>query len=232
MALIALAWSSVATAAIDPHGDPDQFRRDVEALNRKPLPDGVPLAQAVGGAVAIDAKQRGHCPPGKISLGKLEPVTLDQMVTAMIVKGQIENAWLVSVKLDSCPPADPIRVLLFRAPDGERLQAIFAGQGESLAWPTLAREGLRAAATKAVARLRLVDPKCAPHDMTQTGVRIAEQSPDLGPDVYGLRLKGWWREVWAFEPCGHKIAVPIKFTTDGKGGAYWDIADDAIVYVP
>ncbi len=232
-ACAALTFTAGAAAApFDPTGDPEQLRRDLVELNSKPLPEGEPLAQAVGGAVAIDAKQRSRCAPSKISLGKLEPVSLDGMVAGMISRGEIENAWLVSVKLDNCPPADPIRVLLFRAADGQRLQALFAGQGESLAWPTLSREGLRSTVAKAVAKLRVNDPKCTPRDMTPTGVRVAERSPDLGPSVYGLRLKGSWTEVWAFEPCGHKIAVPITFRTDGKGGAYWDIDPNRIIYVP
>ncbi len=233
MAMICIAAASVAAAApLDPNGNPDQFRRDIEAINRQPLPEGEALARAVGAAVAADAQQRSRCAPAKISLGKLEPVTLDGMITAMIVQRQIENAWLVSVRLDNCPPADPIRVLIFRAADGARLQGAFAGQGETIAWPTLARDTLRSAVAKAVERLRIADPKCTPRDMTPGSIRIAERSPDLGPNVYGLRLKGWWSEVWAFEPCGHKIAVPIKFTTDGKGGAYWDIDTPRIVYVP
>lgn len=231
-AIIAFACASAAAAApLDPLGDPAQFQRDIEAINRKALPDGPPLAQAVGGAVAADARMRGRCAPAKVSLGKLEPVTLDGMVTGMIAKGEIENAWLVSVKLDNCPAADPIRVLLFRAPDGVRLQALFAGQGESLAWPTLSREALRATVAKTVARLRVADPACTPRDMTPTAVRIESRSDDLGPNVYGIRLKGSWREIWAFEPCGHRIAIPIVFRTDGKGGAFWDIDDAGIVYV-
>jgi hypothetical protein len=234
MAMIALcAMAGMAAAAPpDPRGDPDQFRRDIEALNRKPLPAGEPLASAVGAAVALDSQQRGRCAPGKIRLGPLEPVSLDGMITRMIAQGQIENAWLVSVRLDNCPPADPIRVLLFRSADGAKLQGLFAGQGESLAWPTLSRETLRITVTKAVAKLRLADPKCTPRDLTPIAVRIAERSPDLGPNVYGIRLKGWWSEVWAFDPCGHRIAVPVRFTTDGKGGAYWDIDESRIVYAP
>ena len=232
-ALIGIAFAGIATAApLDPLGDPDQFRRDIEALNRKKLPDGEPLARAVGAAVALDSQQRGRCAPGKIRLGPLEPVSLDGTITTMIAKGQIENAWLVSVKLDNCPPADPTRVLLFRSSDGAKLQGLFAGQGESLAWPSLSREALRITVNKAVARLRLADPKCTPRDLTPIAIRIAARSPDLGPNVYGIRFKGWWSEVWAFEPCGHKIAVPIKFTTDGKGGAYWDVDESSIVYVP
>lgn len=230
---LALLLAAPSTAApLDALGDPDQFRRDIEALNHKPLPDGEPLARAVGAAVAVDSQQRGRCAPARITLGPLEPVSLDGSITAMIEKGQIENAWLVSVKLDDCPPADPIRVLLFRSADGRKLQGVFAGQGESLAWPTLSRAALRATVAKAVARLRLADPKCAPRELTPVAVRIADRSADLGPNVYGIRLKGSWSEVWAFEPCGHRIAVPIRFTTDGKGGAHWDIDQSRIVYRP
>lgn len=233
LAMAALAASGGALAApLDPLGDPAQFQRDIAELNRKPLPDGEPLARAVGAAVAFDARQRNRCAPNKISLGALAPVTLDGMVTSMIAGGQIENAWLVSARLDDCPPAAPIRILLFRMADGTTLQGVFAGQGESLAWPSLAREGLRATVAHVVATLRRSDPACAPKDMTATDATVVDRSPDLAPDVYGIRLKGSWREVWTFEPCGHRITVPIGFRTNGAGGAYWDIDATGIVYVP
>lgn len=231
--LAALGLAHAASAAsFDPLGDPARFQRDVAELNRKPLPDGEPLARAVGAAVAVDARQRGRCTPNKISIGALSPVTLDGMITSMVAAGQIENAWLTSVKLDDCPPAAPIRVLLLRMADGVTLQGIFAGQGESLAWPTLAREGLKATVPHAIDALRRADPACAPKDLTATDVKVDERSPDLGADVYGLRLKGSWREIWTFEPCGHRITVPITFTTNGAGGASWDIDGGGIVYLP
>ncbi|WP_235398943.1 hypothetical protein [Sphingomonas sp. SRS2] len=231
--MIALSVAGAATAAtLDPLGDPAQFQRDIEEINRKPLPDGEALARAVGAAVTADARQRGRCVPAKLVIGALSPVTLDGMVTATIASGQIENGWVTSVKLEDCPPAAPIRILLFRMADGVTLQGIFSGQGESLAWPTLAREGLRATVGHAVDKLRRADPKCAPKDMTATDVKVVDRSADLGPDVYGIRLKGSWRELWTFEPCGHRITVPIAFRTNGAGGAYWDIDGGGIVYLP
>jgi len=220
----------LAAAPLDPLGDPAVFKRDLEELNRNPLPDDAALARAVGTAVAVDARQRGRCAPKKIRLGKLAPVSLDGMITTMIAKGQIENGWLVRVTLDDCPPADPIRVLLLRAADGRTLQGIFAGQGTSYAWPSLSREALRGAVSTALKQLRTADSACNPRDITPTGMRIAGSSADLGPDVYGIRLKGSWNETWTFEPCGHRIEVPIAFRTNGNGGAYWDIDDAGVRY--
>ncbi len=224
------ATTPLSAAALDPHGDPDQFRREIEAINRKPPPDGEPLAQSIGAVIMADAKTRGGCMPKKLGLGVLEPITLDGMIAGMIARGGIENAWIMSVRLDDCPPADPIRVIVFRAADGQRIQAIFAGQGESLTWPTLAQDALRATVGKVVERLRGESPTCLPPNLTQTSVRIAERSPDLGPSVYGIRLKGSWTEVWGYDPCGHHIEVPIRFTTNGTGGAYWDIDPSKIVF--
>ena len=230
MATLALLCAGIAAAApLDPLGDPATFKQAVEAINRKPLPEGETLARAVGAAVAIDARKRGRCTPAKIKLGALEPVTLDGMITAMIARGQVENAWLMSVRVEDCPPADPIRILLIRAADGQGLQAVFAGQGESLAWPSLSREALRGTVNAAVKKMRAAYPQCAPADMTPIGVSVTQRSPDLGPNVYGIRLKGTWSELWAFEPCGHRIMIPITFRTDGKGGAYWDIDEAQIV---
>ncbi|KQX21683.1 MULTISPECIES: hypothetical protein [unclassified Sphingomonas] len=226
-----LVAAPAAALPLDPLGDPDQFRRDVEEINRAPLPDGEPLARAIGDAVMVDARVRGRCQPKKISIGKLDPVTLDGMITGMIVAGQVENGWIVPVKLDDCPPADPIHVLLLRMADGKTLNGIFAGQGESLAWPTLSREALRATVGAASQRLRADDPQCAPRELTPTAVRVTGTSPDLGPSQYGIRLKGSWNELWTFEPCGHRLSIPIAFRTNGAGGAYWDIDQGGILFV-
>ncbi|MES2497436.1 MAG: hypothetical protein V4618_15080 [Pseudomonadota bacterium] len=226
-----LAAAAAQAAPLDPLGSPDQFRRDIEEINRKPLPDGEPLARAVGNAIMVDAKMRGRCQPKKISIGKLEPMTLDGMVTGMIAAGQIENGWITAVKLDDCPPGDPIRVLLLRAADGRSLQAIFAGQGESLTWPTLAREALRITVGSAMQLLRTADPRCAPKDLTATAVRVTGTSPDFGPSQYGIRLKGSWNELWTFEPCGHRLSIPITFRTNGAGGAYWEVDKAGMVFV-
>lgn len=231
-AVAAFSMASIATAApLDPLGDPALFQRDIEEINRKPPPAGEALARAVGAAVAVDSRMRGRCAPTSITLGPLEPVTLDGMITTMIAKGEIENGWLVSVKLDNCPPADPIRILLLRAPDGESLQGIFAGQGESLAWPSLSREALRVTVNAMLQQLRRADPACAPKDVTPTGVTVSGRSADLGPSQYGIRLKGSWTETWTFEPCGHRITIPIAFRTNGSGGAYWDIDQGGILFV-
>lgn len=230
-ALVATSATMAHALPLDPLGDPDQFRRDIQEINRRPLPDGEPLARAVGGAVAADIKRRGRCTPTRITIGKLEPITLDGMITGMIAKGQIENGWLTSVRLDGCPPADPTRILLMRGPDGQALQAFFAGQGESLAWPTLSREVLRATVGAVSGRLSRADPQCKPSDLTPTGARVTGTSPDFAPSQYGIRLKGSWNEVWTFEPCGHRISVPIAFRTNGMGGAYWDIDADGMLFV-
>lgn len=233
--LFVLSWIALATAAhavpLDPLGDPDQFRRDIEEINRKPPPDGEPLARAVGAAVLTDVKVRGLCQPTGMSIGRLEPITLDGMITSLIAKGQIENGWMTSVAVRGCPPADPIRVIVLRAPDGQGLQGLFAGQGETLAWPTLSREVLRAAVGAVSQRLIREDPACKPKDMTPTGIKVTGTSPDFGPSQYGIRLKGSWNEVWTFSPCGHRASVGIAFRTNGAGGAYWDIDADGMLFV-
>lgn len=231
LALIGIVAAPAHALPLDPLGDPDQFRRDIEEINRRPVPDGEPLARAIGAAVLADAQRRGRCRPGKLSIGKPDPITLDGMITGMIARGQIENGWLVSVKLDDCPPADPIRILLLRNADGQSLQAFFAGQGESLAWPSLSRDVLRAAVGAVSQRLGRDDPQCKPADLTPTGIHVTGSSPDFGPSQYGIRLKGSWNEVWTFEPCGHRLSVPIAFRTNGSGGAYWDVDTNGMLFV-
>ncbi len=233
---LAIAAATPAPAApkplLDPTMSPTEMARRIEGLNKLPLPDNTQLAVAVLNAVRADAARRGRCHPQTISLAPLSPVTLDAMVSDMIVKGTIENGWLVSVKIDNCPPDDPIRVLVLRAADGHSLAAFFVGQGESLAWPSVIKDALRGLVGATSQKLRAMDANCMPKDLTPTGVRVVTRSPDLTPDRYGVRFKGSWSEVWQFEPCNHRIGIPIDFIADGKGGALWKIPADKIVYRP
>jgi len=40
----------------------------------------------------------------------------------------------------------------------------------------------------------------------------------------GRYLTGYWREAWIVNRCSQQIAVPVLFTLDGKGGAYYSIS--------
>lgn len=226
-----IGWTATASALpLDPRGNPDQFRRDVEEINRRPLPDERLLAQAVANTLTADAARRGTCQSKKASIGKLEPVTMDGTIVQSIVAGQIENGWLISVKLEDCPPAAPIRLLVLRGTDGSSVQAIFAGQGETLAWPSLSRELLRAATGATGETLRGNDPACTPSILFPVDIKVTSTSPDFGPSVYGIRLNGSWNELWTFAPCGHRVFIPLTIRPDGLGGANWEIDRPAVRY--
>ncbi|RVT92534.1 hypothetical protein [Sphingomonas crocodyli] len=231
LVLIALAVPAAA-APLDPMAGAQEMARQLDAINAKPLPEGEPLARAVADVLRVDAERRGGCMPAAVKLGVLRPVTLDNFVTQAIVAGRIENGWLVSATVENCPDEDPARILVLRGADGQSLSAFYDGRGEGLAWPSLARAVMPAIVRPALAKLALSDPRCKPVGIAPVAVRVASRSADLSPDRLGLRYKGSWSEVWSFAPCGHRIAVPVTFTADGKGGAGWDVAEDKIVYKP
>jgi len=232
LALAAAATPAPRAPLIDPKGTHDQIQQQIDALNKLPLPDRTQLGVTVVKAVAADAIKRNRCRPHDMKIGDLRPVTLDSIVSSMIIKGMIENGWLVSVTINDCPPADPIRLIVLRSADGNSLAAMFVNQGESLAWPTAISDALPGLTGAASQKLRASDPRCEPKDLTPTGVRVISRSPDLQPEYYGVRYKGSWSEVWQFEPCNHRIGVPIDFRADGKGGTYWTITAEKIVYIP
>ena len=232
LALLSLAAAASATQPkprIDPMAPPAVMQRQLEALNKLPLPDKTQLAVAVLKAVQADAAHRNRCMPHKMALSGLEPMTLDPMITGLIENGVIENGWLTSVRISDCPPADPIRVLVLRAADGHSLNANFVGQGESLAWPSLVKDALRGLVGNAAAKLRAADPNCTPKELTPSGVRVTSQT-GMGPVRYGIRYAGSWDEIWLFEMCNHRIGVPITFRADGKGGGGWSISPDKVLY--
>jgi hypothetical protein len=73
---------------------------------------------------------------------------------------------------------------------------------------------------------------CDGKDLKMGPTRIADESKDLGPDLYGIRYTGTWTEIWRFETCGAKFDVPVEFRPDGDGGAYTNIKADTIKVVP
>ena len=52
-------------------------------------------------------------------------------------------------------------------------------------------------------------------------VRIEKKEADLKPAAFGVRYSGSWSEVWPIEKCNHVIEIPVAFTADGDGGAYY-----------
>jgi hypothetical protein len=229
LSLAAIASATTPRPRINPLAPPAEMQRQLEALNKLPLPDKTQLGIAVLKAVQADAAHRNRCMPHKMAMSNLEPATLDAMVTGLIENGVIENGWLTSVRISDCPPADPIRVLVLRAADGQSLSAVFIGQGESFAWPSLVKDALRGLVGSAATKLRTADPNCTPKELTPTAVRILSQT-DMGPVRYGIRYKGAWQEIWQFEACNHRIGVPISFRADGKGGAGWTISPEKVLY--
>lgn len=233
LALFLIAFAApLAAAPLDPMASAAEMGRQLDAINAKPLPTGEPLAGAVAQVLRADAERRGGCFPLKVKLSPLRPVTLDNFVTQGILDGQIENGWLVSARIENCPAEDPARVLVIRAADGKTVNAFYDGRGEGLAWPSLARGALPAILRPALARLAVADKRCQPTSLDPVAVRVETRSADLGPERYGLRYKGSWTEVWSFAPCGHRIAVPVTFATDGQGGARWTVAEGRIAYKP
>ena len=37
---------------------------------------------------------------------------------------------------------------------------------------------------------------------------------------------GNWKEIWTFSACDKKVALPIEFKSDGKGGTFYEIKGD------
>jgi hypothetical protein len=97
-------------------------------------------------------------------------------------------------------------------------------KGETLANPTLMRDSSSAAAMAAVLAVRKVKPDCArPEDIGMENARVVSRSADLSPDWHGARYAGTWKESWTFRACGRRAEVPLSFTADGQGGAYWTV---------
>jgi hypothetical protein len=219
MKKLAFAAALIATpaAAQDP-----AFARALAAINAaNPAPANAEIAAAALDTLKAIAREKQRCAPNAVRAEPPMAATSTQLATQLIGAGKIKNAWTVYVRPQGCPTAGPIRFLLLRMTSGELLARV-VNVGESIAAPSMMRDSSFAVAVAASTAIQKAHPECTSTDgLDMTNSRILSRSKDLGPDFYGSRYAGSWREGWTFSVCGHSAEVPITFTTDGTGGARW-----------
>jgi hypothetical protein len=218
LALFATALAAPALAQ-----DPE-FARVVTAIDAAaPAPSASETSAAALDILKAIAKEKGGCSPTSVTADAPAAATSTALATQMIGARQIKNAWTVYVTAQGCPAkaAAPIRFLLLRMPSGELLARV-VNVGESLAAPSMMRDSSFIVAVAALAAIQKAHADCKGMEgMEMESSRVVSRSPDLGPDFYGSRYAGSWKEAWTFSVCGHRAEVPITFTTDGQGGASW-----------
>lgn len=211
-----------ASMAVPAAAQDAEFARAIAAIAAaEPAPSAPEVAAAALDTMKAIAKERGGCAPASVSADTPAAATSTALATQLIGARQIKNAWTVYVRPQGCPAAAPTRFILLRMASGELLARV-VNVGESLAAPSMMRDSSFVVAVAALGAIQKAHPDCkGPEGMEMESSRVASRSADLGPDFYGSRYAGSWKEVWTFKVCGHRAEVPITFTADGQGGARW-----------
>ena len=214
-----------------PAQHPAVLARIVEMNRQAPQPSAEQIRAALVESAAARGAAAGECVPRELTVLEVSPATGVRAVLEGIVSGQARNGWLAYATHRGCPAAGPFRYLIVQRQDGS-LIAPLVNEGRSIANPSIMRDTSAHAALSVHVEASRADAACDGRDMRMGPTRVVGQSDDLGPDVYGVRYVGSWREVWRFETCGRAFDVPVEFRADGDGGAYTNVNASGISLVP
>ena len=201
-----------------------------------PIPEkSIIIAEVMKAAVTIQ-KKTGACVASSAEIEKITPATAIPYVVDGILANRLKNGWTVEAKHQNCG-SDISRYLIVETSNGS-LETIRTNKGRSYTNESLINDTLASAYLGAYAVILHAGVKCDKEDSSAENTtlgttRIANEEPDLGSDVYGVRYAGSWSEVWPITMCGGRTAeVTIRFTADGDGGAYINIRSDKSKLLP
>ena len=218
-------FAALAALASAPAAAQDaQFARFVEQANAAaPAPEIAEVTPAALTAVQELNRQTGRCVPSGVRIEAPRPMTATRHIVHMIQSGELRNGWTAYGRLEGCDESRPLLFIVLRPATGP-LIVVPVTFGEAIANPSLILD-VRGPATIAAGSMatRLVPGCTEATDAALTGVRLVSRGEDLGPDYYGVRYRGSWREAWTFAACGRRLELPITFTADGQSGAGYSI---------
>lgn len=193
---------------------PDELARWATINTAAPAPSNDAARAAVTAA-------QSDCPAAGATLGVIEPVTGWRRIDEAIARGQLVNAWVVTVKRPGCP-ADQVfaRYVLLMDPAGAlSAQMVHVGRSH-LDLDAFAETALPKAMRTAANTAARDVPGCSPEYVSRSAgllrTEIAEDAA-LGAASYGRRQSGSWRELWMFGVCGRTLSVYLDFESTPDG---------------
>ena len=192
------------------------------AINKAvPPPAASAIAPPALATAQAFARETRQCVPSGVSIGDIRPATADPVAIGGVRDGQLKNMWTATGTLAGCPGREKLRFVVMRMPDAA-LRVLVVNEGESLASVAETQDAMREALAAARRAFAQAAPECTVDASTLSlgPTRVTARSADLGPDVYGVRFKGSWTEVWNFAACGRQVEVRVDFRADGEGGAF------------
>lgn len=170
------------------------------------------------------------CANSEVIIDRVQPATADRFIFFGLARQQLRNGWTVNARLPGCDSA-PVRFMTIQNRDNS-LKTIRVNRGVSYAWDSLIGDTLPKAHIAAVTRLRQAKHECQLDSKYILGVtRIQSEGNGLGSDVFGVRYKGSWNEIWPIKTCGKTVEVLVEFAADGDGGAFSNTSSDQAVII-
>jgi hypothetical protein len=202
--------------------DSMSFFQSVNSANPAPTPEYVKDAIEIKFSLGTSGLPASCQPGSAIAVTDIKPDTADRALWKAARAGQIMNAWTAKVRLGGCGK-EPANYLVVKDKTGRTSVGVFSW-GESLAGISLSRDAMPAALGAMAANMKKIAPDCTIDDIKKftIGPREILDMKDAGDNVYGVRFKGNWSEIWHFKVCGYDVAIPMKFRADGSGGAYYE----------
>lgn len=196
-----------------------------------PAPTVEALAPVLLEAATRAGPDANGCTAKSIAVEKISAITGDAAVLRAVLAKDVSNGWAVYGRAQGCSDPDPVRFMALRNPEG-KLVAVLVNRGRSNASPSIMRDTSANVAMGALQVVKREDAACTGAGMRMERTRIDREDKDLGPELFGIRYKGGWREIWTFGVCGRSVEVPVAFTADGDGGAYSKVEASAAVLPP
>lgn len=228
--VLGLLFSSLCISAAEAQ-HPLVLQKLTDLNAATPAPSKQVVSSQIAKAAATLYPDKPGCAATGLTVEKIMPATAERHVFNGALRGQMRNGWTVIARHPACDSA-PVRYMITQDPAGE-FRTFRVNRGQSYAHESLIEDTwpLAILATESIlarAGIACNEPKAAKLGIT----RVVDEESDLGPDVFGVRYKGSWTEIWPIAICGETLEIPIRFTADGDGGAYTDIKGDGIKRLP
>lgn len=98
----------------------------------------------------------------------------------------------------------------------EKFDISFPLKGESIASPQLQYDSMMAVIPIA----SQYNKRCQSYSLADTKLVHGIKKGKVKDNKY---IEGYWKESWTVNRCSQQVVVPILFTLDGKGGAYYNV---------
>lgn len=155
------------------------------------------------------------CPGEGAVLGVITPATAWRRIDEAIRSGQLANGWVVTVQRPQCPAEDATArfVLLRDAAGNLSAQLIHVGRSH-IDLDTMADSAMPKALRTAANTAARDVPGCSPEYVSRSAGLLRTEVVDdaaIGPERFGVRRSGGWREQWLFGVCGRTLSVFLDF---------------------